>query len=169
MIRSSLVPGPAGIGSLLLALALLPAGLVGQEEEGDAPPPTSPDSVQLRAEREIFAYPAFERRNPFRPLTAAGEGAGPRFEQMRLQGILYSPEAGRSVATLTVGGRAVQSPSGSAQSTRGQAAYLRAGERWGNVRIVEIRPDRIIVEVEEFGLAERREMRLETRSQGGSR
>lgn len=151
---------------LLLTLVLAPVGLVAQEEGGDPPPP---DSVQLRAEREIFAYPAFERRNPFKPLTAAGEGAGPRFEQMRLQGIVYSTDPGRSVASITVGGRSVVSPAGTAQSTRGGAAYLRVGERWGNVRIVEIRPDRVIVEVEEFGLAERREMRLENRSQGGSR
>lgn len=157
-------------GILVLAVTLLfPAGLRAQEGESGQAQPPRPDSVELRAEREIFAYPAFERRNPFKPLTSDGEGSGPRFEQMRLQGILYSTDPGRSVATISAGARTVVSPAGTPQAAQGRSAYLRVGERWGNVRIVEIRPDRIIVEVEEFGLAERREMRLENRSQGGSR
>ncbi|UCC23775.1 MAG: hypothetical protein JSU98_08535 [Gemmatimonadales bacterium] len=151
-----------------LPLALLAVGLVALPARGTAqegPPPPPQDSVELKAEREIFAYPSYERRNPFKPLTAA-EG-GPRFEMMRLQGIIYSPEPGRSVATLTAGGGSRITQTG-VQAVRGQSARLRVGERWGNVRVVEIRRDRIIVDVEEFGLAERREMRLQTRSQGGS-
>lgn len=161
---------PSRGGLLLVALAVLaPMGLAAQDGQGPPPsqgPPT-PDSVELRAEREIFAYPAFDRRNPFRPLTAA-EGAGPRFEQMRLLGIVYSQEPGMSVATITAGSSTVVSPSGTPQETRGRSRYLRTGERWGNVRILEIRRDRVIVEVEEFGLAERREMLLQNRRQGGS-
>jgi hypothetical protein len=148
-------------GLLVAGFLILPAAAVAQ----NAPPPPQQDSVELKAEREIFAYPSFERRNPFKPLTAA-EG-GPRFEMMRLQGIIYSREPGRSVATLTAGGGSRTTQAG-VQAVRGQSARLRVGQRWGNVRVVEIRPDRIIVDVEEFGLAERREMRLQTRSQGGS-
>ena len=85
-------------GLLVAGFLILPAAAVAQ----NAPPPPQQDSVELKAEREIFAYPSFERRNPFKPLTAA-EG-GPRFEMMRLQGIIYSREPGRSVATLTAGG-----------------------------------------------------------------
>jgi len=148
---------------MLVAALVVPVGASGQ----DQPPPRPPqqDSLELRAEREIFAYPSFERRNPFKPLTTA-EG-GPRFELMRLQGIIFSTEPGRSVALLTAGGGSRMTDAGQ-QTVRGESARLRAGERWGNVRIVEIRRDRIIVDVEEFGLAERREMRLQTRSQGGS-
>jgi len=151
----------AVLGAFVLsALAIIPAGLAAQ----NAPPPQR-DTLVLRAEREVFAYPGFERRNPFKPLTGA-EG-GPRFEVMRLQGIIYSAEPGRSVALLTTGAAARSGAPGS-PGVRGESARLRVGERWGNVRVVEIRPDRIIVDVEEFGLAERREMRLQTRSQGGS-
>jgi len=152
------------LAPLLLTVALLaPAGLEGQQT---APPPSpQQDTLVLRAEREIFAYPGFERRNPFKPLT--GTEGGPRFELMRLQGIIFSTEPGRSVALLTAG---AGTRAGAAGGTRvpGQSARLRVGERWGNIRVVTIRPDRIIVDVEEFGLAERREMRLQTRSQGGS-
>jgi hypothetical protein len=125
-----------------------------------------PDSVELRAEREVFAYPGFDRRNPFKPLTGA-EG-GPRFEQMKLTGIIHSTDPQRSVATLAAGAGTEMTDVGSRQ-VRGQSARLRVGERWGNVRIVAIRQDRIVVDVEEFGLAERREMLLPTRGQGGSR
>lgn len=148
---------------LLAAVLVAPAGLHGQQA---APPPNpQQDTLVLRAEREIFAYPSFERRNPFKPLTGA-EG-GPRFELMRLRGIIFSTEPGRSVALLTAGA-GTRTGAGGDTRVPGQSARLRVGERWGNIRVVTIRPDRIIVDVEEFGLAERREMRLQTRSQGGS-
>lgn len=153
---------------LLTALIALPAGLAAQEGQ-QPPPPVQQDSVELRAEREVFAYPEFERRNPFKPLT--GSEGGPRFEQMVLSMVIHSTERGRSVALLTASGgpRLVQL---GAQATARQGpvptARLRVGERWGNVRVVEIFRDRIIVDVEEFGLVERREMRLQTRGQGGS-
>ena len=150
-------------------ILMLPATGTAQAPTGPAAAPERerPDSVQLRAEREVFEYPAFQRRNPFKALT--GDEGGPRFEQMKLTGIIHSAEAGRSVATLTAGGGSQMTESGTRQGTRGRSSRLRVGERWGNVRIVAIRPDRILVDVEEFGLAERREMLLPTRGQGGSR
>ncbi len=154
--------------ALVAGLTFAPAALVAQDGQQPPPPPARPDSVELRAEREVFAYPGFERRNPFKPLVGPDEGAGPRFEVMRLRGIAFSREPGRSIATLVAGGGTMMTDAG-VQQVRGQSARLRVGQRWGNVRIVEIRRDRIIVEVEEFGLSERREMRLPARSQGGSR
>lgn len=149
---------------LVAASLLVPCAASGQERS--TPPARQPaDSVELRAEREIFAYPNYDRRNPFKPLTTAGDG--PRFEQMRLKMIIYSTEPGRSVALLTVGGGNMMTNTG-LQAVRGESARLRAGERWGNVRVVQIHRDRIIVDVTEFGLSERREMRLPARSQGGS-
>ncbi len=154
------------IRAVLLALAgllLLPAVAWAQEPGPPRPPAERRDSVDLRAEREVFGYPEFERRNPFKPLT--GTEGGPRFEQMRLTGVILSSVAARSVATLTTGGAS----EGGSRDDRGRSARLRVGERWGNVRVVAIRQDRIVVDVEEFGLAERREMLLPTRGQGGSR
>lgn len=157
------------IAARCLSLAAFLAVLAGMPAAGSAqsapPPQQARDSVELRAEREIFAYPSFERRNPFKPLTTAE--SGPRFEQMRLTMIIHSTEPGRSVALLTVGGGSMMTNAG-VQQVRGESARLRVGERWGNVRIVSIYRDRIVVDVTEFGLAERREMRLPTRSQGGS-
>lgn len=152
---------------LLAGTLLLPgAGYAQDTQAQQAGPPPRRDSVELRPEREVFAYPGFERRNPFQPLL--GGPGGPRFELMRLQAIVYSREPGRSLATLTAGGGNRMTDTG-LQVSRGESRRLRVGQSWGNVRVIEIRPDRVIVEVEEFGLAERREMRLENRSQGGSR
>jgi hypothetical protein len=144
-------------------------------QEGEAEPPVAaaaqeePPRVgdpRLIFEREVFSYPVFGRRNPFKSLVA--EGAGPRFEQMRLEMIIYSEDPARSMALLSAGRRgAPAAQPGSAP--RGQSARLRVGERWGNVRIVAIRPKQVVVAVEEFGLTEQRTMELPTRGQGGSR
>jgi hypothetical protein len=148
----------------LTGLLLLPSVAWAQGEGPPPPPAERRDSVDLRAEREVFGYPDFTRRNPFKPLT--GIEGGPRFEQMQLTGIILSTTPARSVATLRTGGGSGQ---GGQRGTQGRSTRLRVGERWGNVRVVAIRQDRIVVDVEEFGLAERREMLLPTRGQGGSR
>ena len=50
----------------------------------------------------------------------------------------------------------------------GEAYYLRPGERLGNVTVVEVRPDMVVVDVEEFGLTDRRTIELVSRRQGGT-
>lgn len=118
---------------------------------------TQMEQTQLVFEREVFEYPSFERRNPFRPLLA--DEAGPRFESMRLQGIIYTPgERARSMVILAAGGG----------QGGGITRRLREGERWGNVRVLEIRSREVLVEIEEFGLTEQMVMRLPTLGQGGS-
>jgi hypothetical protein len=162
-------------------------------------------AAELAFEREVFAYPVFQRRNPFAPLLANG-AAGPRFEIMKLEGILYDADPRFSLALISAGriNQQQQQPtqgdplglgppqgalSGTGEATvqgnvtqegaepetaertrpTGVARSLRVGERWGNIRIVEIRPDVVVVDVEEFGVAERKLMRLaDERSQGGS-
>jgi hypothetical protein len=151
----------------LAAVALLALPASAQ----DAPPPPPPDTsvVELVLLREAFDYPAFQRRNPFAALTSAAEG-GPRFDQMRLQLILYfENDPARSIAVLAAGGgESVNIQAAQTETARGQVRRMSIGERWGNVRVVAIQPDYILVDVSEFGLAERREMRLQNRGQGGS-
>ncbi len=153
---------------------LLPAAVSAQNPQpqqgpgGQAGPPVAAEPVvELILLREVFQYPGFARRNPFVPLTSAADG-GPRFEQMRLIGIAYSESpAMTSVATLTAGGGAPTGV-GPAQVTTGQSNMLRVGERWGNVRVLQIFKDYIVVEVTEYGVSENREMRIQARGQGGS-
>ena len=152
----------------LTAGLLLPGALSAQqggagEAQTQAPPEVT--DPQLVFEREVFSYPTFRRRNPFAALLSYA--AGPRFESMRLELVLYTADRRTSLALLSAGRPA--SVEGDAAAEGGITARLRVGQRWGNVRVLEIRPNQIIVEIEEFGLTEQRTMDLPVRGQGGSR
>ncbi|MGD2068065.1 MAG: hypothetical protein PVI57_05225 [Gemmatimonadota bacterium] len=160
IVRSTLLMG--------LSCALLPAfpaAIAAQEEvqEAGAARPPGPSraarpATELVFEREVFAYPTFQRRNPFRPLV--GGDSGPRFESMSVQGIVYvADNPSQSMVLMLAGGGG---------TTEAQSRRLRAGQGWGNVRVLEIRRTEVTVEVEEFGITEQRIMQLPTRGQGGS-
>jgi hypothetical protein len=131
----------------------------------DAPPPAPPaDSAaaptELVFDREVFEYPTFQRRSPFRSLVGDST-AGPRFEQVRLRGIIWSTDPARSVALFA------GPPSGGGEAVL-PSRRLRRGETWGNMRVVEIQQDRVVVDVNEFGLTERRVLELtRRRAEGG--
>jgi len=128
--------------------------------------PTDTVVVELVLRREVFSYPTFTRQNPFVPLTSTE--AGPRFDQMQLTGILEDElDPARSIAVIAAVGFGQQDQPGGGGSI-GAVERLRIGDRWGNVRVVSIEPARVVVDVNNFGIVERREMRLQSRSQGGS-
>jgi len=146
----------ASAGMIILAASLeIGMALQGDAREGEGAggtPVTIPaDSVDLVFEREVFNYPNYGRRNPFRPLT--GEDMGPRFEDLLLTGVLVSSDRSRSVATIG------ERPAG---STRVPVRHhrLREGEVVGNTRIIEIRERWVTVQVEEFGQFELRTLEL---------
>ncbi|MFQ5536180.1 MAG: hypothetical protein ACE5GJ_01890 [Gemmatimonadota bacterium] len=152
-----------GLAGLLLAT---PAAVFAQEQE--AGPPQQQPQTELVFEREAFVYPTFQRRNPFKPLVAADQG-GPRFEQLRLMGVIYSDDPAESVAIL--GTYTVSVSEDGTQVTvseDGKAWYLKTGQSVGNTRVLEIHPQEVVVEVEEFGLTEQRIMQLQTRPTGGT-
>ncbi len=144
-----------GRAALLAALAILGGEpLMAQEGQPPQGPPVEPELV---FEREIFVYPEVERRNPFKPLVAADAG-GPRFEQLRLSGIIYSLVPDRSVAVFNTGAVMV-AEDGTLTAEEGESYFARVGERIGNVTVIEIARDSVVVEVEEFGIADRKVMR----------
>jgi hypothetical protein len=150
--------------SSLLACALAATPMVlSAQEPPPAPPPQPPVEVELSTVREVFTYPTFTRRNPFLPLEAGGNL---RYEQLSLLGIVYSPDPSASVAILSTGSVQV-APDGTTTAVAGDGYYAKVGERIGNVTIREIQRDRVIVDVEEFGLTERRTMVFTSRRQGG--
>jgi hypothetical protein len=156
------------------------AGRGGPAGRGEAEPAEPP---QLVLEREVFTYPSFGRRNPFEPLV--GDASGPRFEQMELRGVIYSPDASRSVALLGLRGRfearlqqRVQQQTAAAEAgtlptqidtimVPDRSTRLKTGESWGNVRIVQIQRDHVIVDVTDFGLTERRTLTMTLIRRGG--
>lgn len=162
-------------GALLGAALILPAAAQAQEPTGQNPATAvaaaaanGGEQAELAFEREVFTYPSFTRRNPFQTLLA-GEDAGPRWEGMRLEGILHDSDPQYSIAIVSSGRAGAQAGGGSAGGASGQTARLRVGQRWGNIRVLAIHPDNILIEVEEFGLTEQRTMRLPARGQGGQR
>jgi hypothetical protein len=146
-------------GLILLAVAwvLVPGSLEAQQ-------PPRPDSAALVFDREVFVYPTFERRNPFVRVVSGSEG-GPRFEELQLQGIIFSPNPDLSIALFGPRGGG---EGADAQQQARRAFRARRGDQLGNVRILEIQRTRVVVEVEEFGLTEQRIMELQRPGQGGS-
>lgn len=148
--------------ALTAGAALLGSPAVGYAQQ---PPPERPQEPELVFEREIFRYPAFQRRNPFIPLEGAQGGI--RYEQLSLIGIMYSPDPTASVAVLSTGGVQV-ADDGTLSPLAGDAYNVKVGQTIGNTTIREIQRDRVIVDVEEFGLTDRRTMFFLSRRQGGS-
>lgn len=121
----------------LVVIAALP--LYGQAPAPAAPAaaPGSQPEPKLAFDREVFAYPAEGRRDPFKPLLGGPGSSGPLFADLALRGIIFSPDARRSVALVQVGGR--------------RTFRLRRGDIIGNARVLEIQPLRVRFAVENFG------------------
>jgi len=95
-------------------------------------------------EREVFTYPAFDRRDPFQPLHLDMR-AGPRFGDLTLAGVLYNPRLG-SVAILT---------------DRSTGRRYRARERdiIGAARVVQIRVEEVDFVITSFGVSRQETLR----------
>ena len=159
-------------GLFILAVGwLVPGEVAGQGAAQDALA-QSRDSLTLAFEREVFSYPQYSRRNPFKSLLGGDEG--PRFEALVLVGILYSPFAGESIAILGEGTRRLDPPVQGRPDTytldlTGATYRVREGEIVGNgnVTVRAIGLDQVTVDVAEFGLFNTEIMRL-PRVGGGS-
>lgn len=128
----------SGVMTLTVCL-LFAAGMSASAQEAGS---TETDEAAVpQYEREVFSYPALERRDPFRSLTNA-ETTGPRFEDLVLNGILYNPRFG-SVAIVS-------------EQNSSERHRLREGQSLGASRVVEIRADEVVFVVSGVGV-ERRE------------
>ena len=142
----------------LVAVALLlllgAPELMAQTAEQD--PVTEVDRAQTAPalERETFSYVAGGRRDPFRPLEAGAE-LGPRFEDLELSGIIYSPEAASVVVLVD-------------RST--QRRYrVWEGDIVGGAQLLDVTPDEAIFVVTVFGVTRQETLRLKNmdKEQGG--
>jgi hypothetical protein len=98
--------------------------------------------------REVFRYPGGGRRNPFMPVDAGVE-EGPRFQNLRLTGIIYSPSVG-SVAVLL-------------DETTGERYRVRSGQTIGQSRVLEIRRSEVRFAVSGAGATRRETLQVEER------
>lgn len=139
-----------------VGLLVLPAQALAQQPAKPVPqkPAIVADSIKLVFDREVYGYPGAGRRDPFTPLTGKNS-MGPRFEELKLLGIIHSPDARlRSVATVEDG--------------TGRRHKVRRGDMVGNVRIVDIGPRRVVVVVENFGQERQEILELTRKDQEGT-
>lgn len=114
------------------------------------------ESGQPGLDREVFAYPGGERRDPFeRPLP--GNSARTGFDDLRLIGVIHSPNGRESVALV--------SSRTAAAAARGERTFrLRQDVVLGDMRVLRVEREYVIVEIRRFGIAEQRELRLDRAS-----
>lgn len=127
--------------ALAALLAVTAHPLAAQSAEGEG-------GVVLR--REVFDYPGEGRRDPFAPLTAGAE-LGPRFEDLELAGVIYSPGVG-SVAVLVD------------RATR-KRYRAREGDRLGDAQVLAIREAEAVFVVSSFGVSRRETLRVRKHEQ----
>lgn len=127
--------------SLLLLLACAGAS-------GGAPRPAAAqeEPAPVVYQREVFRYDRSGRPDPFRSLLTAEE-LGYRVEDMQLTGVIFSPDARRSVAVLS-------------DAVSGRRFRLRVGERIGGITVTSIQPRRVDLVVNEFGVVRRESLQL---------
>lgn len=108
---------------------------------GAAPRPGAPvgsaGEPKLVFDREVFSYPGNSRRDPFKPLVGK-ESLGPLFDDLKLKGIIYSPDPTKSIVLIQDGSRRLY--------------RIKRGAVVGNSRVVEIQPLAARFAVENFGM-----------------
>lgn len=151
MNRARLVVSP-----LLAALLIVPNAGRAQETEDSSVQATEVSAVdqQISVDRETFDYPAGTRRDPFQPLSA-GDDLGPRFEDLNLSGVVYSPATG-SIAILT-------------DRATGKRYRVWEGDVIGGAKLVRVRAVEVDFVVTAFGVSRQETLRLKSldKEQGG--
>lgn len=167
------MPVPKPLRLLPLYWLAAAAGALAQTPPapGPAPPalPAPPEGeVTLIFEREIFEYPAGGRRDPFKSL--GEQGLGPLFEELTLQGIVYSPVPGQSLALLATGTKGCsQGAAGSSGAACTARTYrVRRGQMVGNARVIDVAADRVTFVVETFGVVRQEVLELKRRGAEGA-
>jgi type II secretory pathway component PulC len=143
----------AGAMALLAFLAIAPA-VSAQETEPTASTGRDESQAAPLLQRETYSYSGAGRRDPFKPLDAGAE-LGPRFEDLELSGIIFSPEAGSVVVLVD-------------RST--QRRYrVWEGDIVGGAQLLDVTPNEAVFNVTVFGVSRQETLRLKNtdKEQGG--
>ncbi|MES3036103.1 MAG: hypothetical protein V4813_19010 [Gemmatimonadota bacterium] len=141
------------LGALLVAAAPLVAQKPVARAEPGASAVAAPvskaksDSIarqeQLAYRREVFAYDAAGRRDPFVSLAATGV-LRPTIADLSLVGIAYAARNGGSGA---------QSIAIFRDRTTKEQYRVRVGQPLGRMRVASIEPRRVVFSIDEFGIS----------------
>lgn len=121
----------------------------GEGSAGAAQGSTGGTADPVSYQREVFDYPSFDRRDPFRA-RPGGVTEGPRFENLVLSGVIYNPSVG-SVAVLV-------------DRATGRRHRVREGQRLGQMRIDSIRRSEVELLLPAPDGQESRVLSMDTRS-----
>lgn len=140
--------GPPAAGTPAAETPGVQAGAVaGQVAGGEAAAATA----QAELVRETYAYRG-SGRDPFVSLLRSGD-VRPLLEDLRVTSITYNPRyPGSSVAVM--------------REFAGKRYTVRVGDELGRLRIAEIRPYEVVVNVEEFGVERQTVLRLRRLQEG---
>lgn len=122
-----------------------------QTPASPAPAAGAAQEGELKIEREVFLYSAEGRRDPF--VALGGADMGPRFEELRLDGIIYAPGGGSVVLLRDSGGRIYRA---------------RRGDLVGNARVLSIEPLRVVFAVDNFGVVRQESLDLKRKGKEGA-
>lgn len=133
-----------------LLAAVVVALAAGAAAAAQDPPPADgiaalPETDVYR--REVFRYQAGGRPDPFQPLLQ-GDEIGVRVQDLTLEGIVYTPTPGGSVAIFSLPG------------AQGRTR-LRVGQRLGAVTVVAIHPRRVDLREDQFGVSRASSLQLQ--------
>ena len=135
--------------SLILAIGALfllwPADGRAQEVSQEPVETAEPSQPAPALERETYSYSSQGLRDPFKALEAGSE-LGPRFEDLELSGIIYSPDASSVVVLVD-------------RST--QRRYrVWEGDVVGGAQLLAVTPDQAVFMVTVFGVSRQETLRL---------
>jgi|SRR5690606_26701986 hypothetical protein len=136
--------------TVLLSGLLIVAAAVPAHAQRQTATKAAPDDEPLRLVREVFVYPGMSRRDPFESL-ADRDDLGPRFEELTLSGVIYTPGGG-SVALIV--------------SSNGRRFRVRRGDVIGNARVLDISPDRVLFAVETYGVVRQETLERKKKKEG---
>ena len=147
----------AGLGMVACAGDEVPAAAESAAEPAaestdTAAAPEQAAQADMELVREVFTYQG-SGRDPFESLLRTGE-VRPLIEDLRVTVINFDPRyPGASVAVLR-------------DTTVDQRYTVRVGDELGRMRVVEIRPDEVMVVIEEFGVERQVAIRQRRRQEG---
>lgn len=129
--------------------AAAPAKQAVAAKAAPAPAKAAPaDSTKVTFQREVFAYVRAGRRDPFASPIETGE-IRPLVADLKVVGIIFDPAGRNSVAVMR-------------DMATQQQYRAKSGQLLGRARVVQIKPQEVVLSIEEYGFSRQETLKLNT-------